>query len=434
VLFLGNVGGVGRAGATLLRHRMITATAGTAAAVIVAGCAFAATSAHGSGQEKIVSAGDSKQLTKPTASASASPSAPAPVAPLRLLSVSPAGGTKDANGGAPITLTFSSALSPSTPLPTLSPKVDGSWKISGATATFTPSSGYLPDTTVTLKVPGGKAGVTAAAPSAGALKKASSVTFTTGAYSTLRLQQLLAQLGYLPLTWTPTASGSGESIPAGAPAAGDSGTGGSTPGGLSEQVSDAYDPPAGRFTFKTGYPSALTSQWKVGKANVLDQGAVWAFEYNQGLTMDGVAGPQVWSSLLTAAAKHQVNPNGYTYALATQDSPHETLQVWHNGKLILDTPANTGIPASNTQDGTFPVYLKYQVTQMKGTNPDGSLYDDTVYWVSYFNGGDAVHYFPRPGYGYYQSLGCVEIQWDPAKFVWSYLTYGTLVTVTGPVA
>jgi hypothetical protein len=28
------------------------------------------------------------------------------------------------------------------------------------------------------------------------------VSFTTGAYSATRLQQLLAQLGYLPLNWT----------------------------------------------------------------------------------------------------------------------------------------------------------------------------------------------------------------------------------------
>ncbi len=46
---------------------------------------------------------------------------------------------------------------------------------------------------------------------------------------------------------------------------------------------------------------------------------------------------------------------------------------------------------------------------MKGTNPDGSKYADPVYWISYFNGGDAVHYFDRPAYGYYQSLGCVEL-------------------------
>jgi len=409
---------VGRASTVLLRHRVISATAGTAAAVIVAGCAFAATSAHASGQEKPVNAGNSKQLTKPAG-------------PLRLVSVSPAGGTHDASGGAPITVTFSSALTPSTPLPTLSPEIAGSWKVSGATATFTPSSGYLPDTTVTLKIPGG---MTGAAASAGRLKKASSVTFTTGTYSTLGLQQILTQLGYLPFTWAPAASGTAASIPAGAPAATGGGATGSTLASLNEEVSTAYAPSAGTFTFKPGYPSQLTTQWKAGQDNMLDQGAIRAFESNQGLTMDGVAGPDVWAHLLAAAAKDQVNPNGYSYALAAQDSPHETLKVWHNGKLILNTAANTGIPAANTQDGTFAVYERLQFQIMKGTNPDGSKYSDPVYWISYFNGGDAVHYFERPGYGYYQSLGCVELPMTPAKFIWPYLTYGTLVTVTGPVA
>ena len=424
--FLGSVGGVGRVSAALLRHKLISATAGTAAAVIVAGCAFAATSAHASGQEKLVNAGDSNQLSKSGASA-----APAPVRPLRLLSVSPADGTHAANGGGPITLTFSSALSTSTPLPTLSPKIAGSWQVSGVTATFTPSSGYLPHTKVTLTIPGG---MTGAAASAGTLKKPSSATFTTGTYSTLGLQQILTQLGYLPFTWTPAASGSAGSIPADAPAATGSGTTGSAPASLNAEVSTAYAPPAGTFTFKPGYPSQLTSQWKAGKDNTLDQGAIRAFQSVQGLTMDGVAGPDFWTHLLAAAAKNQVNPNGYTYALASQNSPHESLKVWHDGKKILDTPANTGISGAATADGTFPVYERLQFQIMKGTNPDGSKYADPVQWISYFNGGDAVHYFYRPGYGYYQSLGCVELPWTQAKFIWSYLTYGTLVTVTGPVA
>ncbi len=412
--FLGSVGGVGRVSTALLRHKLIAVTGGTAAAVIVAGCAFAATSAHASGQEKLVNAGDSKQLNK--AAASAAPSATAE--PLRLLSVSPAGGTHDANGGGPVTLTFSSALSPSTPLPTLSPKIAGSWKVTGATATFTPSSGFLPDTKVTLTIPGG---MTGAAASAGTLKQASSVTFTTGSYSTLGLQQILTQLGYLPFTWTPGATTATDAASLGA-------------GQPERRGVHRVRAAAGTFTFKPGYPSQLTSQWKVGKDNMLDQGAIRAFESVQGLTMDGVAGPDVWAHLLTAAAKNQVNPNGYTYALASQNSPHESLKVWHNGKVILNTPANTGIPAANTADGTFPVYERLQFQIMKGTNPDGSKYADPVYWISYFDGGDAVHYFDRPAYGYYQSLGCVELQWNPAKFIWSYLTYGTLVTVTGPVA
>jgi peptidoglycan hydrolase-like protein with peptidoglycan-binding domain len=412
---------VGQVGRALLRHKLISATAGTAAAVIVAGCAFAATG--GASQEKLVNTGDSKQLTK------SSHSAP-PAGPLRLLSVSPAGGTRDANGGGPITLTFSSALSSSTPLPALSPRIAGSWKVTGATATFTPSSGYLPQTKVTLTIP---ASVTGAAASAGTLKKSSSLTFTTGAYSMLGLQQILTRLGYLPLTWTPAVTQPDGSIPANAPAAAGSGTA-SAATGLNEAVSTAYAPAAGTFTFKPGYPSQLTSQWKAGTNNMLVTGAIRAFQSVQNLTMDGVAGPDVWAHLLAAAAKDQVNPNGYTYALATQNSPHETLKVWHEGKLILNTPANTGIPAANTSDGTFPVYERLQSQIMKGSNPDGSKYADQVYWIAYFNGGDAVHYFDRPGYGYYQSLGCVELPWKQAKFIWSYLTYGTLVTVDGPVA
>jgi peptidoglycan hydrolase-like protein with peptidoglycan-binding domain len=418
VSLLRSVGGAGRVSATLLRRKLISATAGTAAAVIVAGCALAAASAHGSGQEKLADTGDTGQSSKSAA----------PAGPLRLLSVSPASGTPAANGGAPITLTFSSALSPSTPLPTLSPKIAGSWKVTGTTVTFTPSSGFLPGTTVTVTVPGGMAG---AAASAGTVKKASSVTFTTGSYSTLGLQVILARLGYLPLTWTPAVSAAAGSVPAGAPAATDPGAASAS---LPDAVSAAYAPPAGTFTFQPGYPSQLTGQWKAGKDNMLDKGAIRAFESDQGLTMDGVAGPDVWAHLLTAAAKNQVNPNGYSYALASQNSPHESLKVWHNGKLILNTPANTGIPAANTADGTFPVYERLQFQIMKGTNPDGSKYADPVYWISYFDGGDAVHYFDRPAYGYYQSLGCVELPWKQAKFIWSYLTYGTLVTVTGPVA
>jgi peptidoglycan hydrolase-like protein with peptidoglycan-binding domain len=412
VSFFGSVGGMRSGGAALLRHRGITATAGAAIVVLIAGCTYAASAAHGTGQENLANVSENKTVSQHTTK-------PAPpVGPLKLLSVSPASGTHDVNGGAAITAKFSSALSPTTPLPTLSPAIPGKWKVSGATATFTPASGFLPDTKVTVKIPGGPAGMTGAAASAGELASPAKVTYTTGTYSTLRLQQLLVQLGYLPLTFTPS----------------DPATGTIAASDANGQVSAAYDPPAGSFTFQPGYPTNLTSQWAAGTDNILVDGAVRAFEYNQGLTMDGDAGPSVWSHLLAAVAKNQANPNGYTYALADQDSPNETLKVWHDGKQILDTPANTGIPASSTEDGTFPVYLRYQVTQMQGNNPDGTPYDDTVYWVSYFNGGDAVHYFPRPGYGYYQSLGCVELQWDPAKFIWPYMTYGTLVTVTGPVA
>ena len=67
---------------------------------------------------------------------------------------------------------------------------------------------------------------------------------------------------------------------------------------------------------------------------------------------------------------------------------------------------------------------------MRGTNPDGSHYADPgVPWVSYFHGGDALHGFIRPGYGYPQSLGCVEMPPANAEVVYPYTPLGTLVTV-----
>jgi L,D-transpeptidase catalytic domain len=121
---------------------------------------------------------------------------------------------------------------------------------------------------------------------------------------------------------------------------------------------------------------------------------------------------------------------GYTYALASQVDP-ETLTIWHDGRQVFRSLANTGIPAAPTANGTFPVYDKLPFQIMQGTNPGGSHYSDPVWYVSYFNGGDAVHYFPRPGYGYQQSLGCVELPWSSAAAAYPYLTYGSLVTVAG---
>lgn len=408
------LGSVGRGSVALLRRRGITVTAGAAALVLIAGGTFAI-SAQRTSDERLASAGDSKPLT-----GSAPRKAPAAPAPLTVVSVSPGSGSRGVNGAAPITVTFSSPLAPQTPLPTLSPKIAGHWRVSGATATFTPAYGFLPGTRVTVHIPGGRAGVQAASASAGALRNPSSVRFTTGSFSTLRMQQLLAQLGYLPLNWTPFRGL--PTSPAPAPS-----------GDLNAQLSAAYDPPPGTFSFQPGYPSELTSQWRTGSDNILDRGAIMAFQSVKGLMMDGVAGPQFWSYLLKAAAKDQHNPSGYTYALADQHSP-ETLTVWHDGRVISRALVNTGISQAPTADGTYPVYERLQFQIMKGRNPDGTKYADPVSWIAYFNGGDAVHGFYRASYGWYQSLGCVELPPDRAQYVWPYLTYGTLVTVEGPVA
>ena len=390
------------------KKRGVALTASSAVLVLGAGVTIVAFASPGS-HASLVSSAAPVAAHKPLQ----------PAASLQLVSMSPAAGARGVNGTSPIQVQFSAPLAASSPMPTLSPSIPGNWTVQGDDAVFTPTVGYSENTKVTVKVPGGLAGMISAAGvtagNGGTLGSNLSQSFTTGSFSTMRLQQLLAQLGYLPMTWTST---SHTTI---------------SPTNARAELAAAYNAPAGTFKWQAGYPWNLTDQWKAGSYNILDNGAVRAFESVTGLTMDGSAGRTVWTDLLKAVATGKHNPNGYTYALANQNSP-ENLKIWHNGRLVLESPANTGIPASPTEDGTFPVYLKYYFSYMKGTNPDGTKYDDPVYYASYFNGGDAVHEFSRASYGWYQSLGCVELPWDSAEKAYPYLTYGSLVTVTGPVA
>ena len=332
-----------------------------------------------------------------------------PAQPLHVLSVTPADATHRVNGSQPVTITFSAPLAADSPKPRITPDVDGTWTAAkGGTMVFTPATAFRPDSTITVRIPSGSAGVRSAA--GGLLGARVTDRFHTRPYSTLRLQELLARLGYLPLSWKPSGSN---------PAADDQ----------AAQLSAAYHAPQGTFRWHGHYPGLLKGMWTPGKANLIEVGAIRAFQSVEGLPMDGVAGPAVWRDLLRAVAEGHNNPNGYSYALASKASP-ETLTVWHDGHVVLHTLANTGIPVAPTADGTFPVYLRLPFQIMKGTNPDGSHYADPVQNVAYFNGGDALHFFPRASFGFPQSLGCVELPLAQSATVYHYMTYGSLVTVS----
>jgi lipoprotein-anchoring transpeptidase ErfK/SrfK len=386
----GSGGGNGRGSGQNRRNRLILAGA-LAVAVVIAGTTYA-----------VLRAGSSytgPDLTLPD------------VHVLRLDSVTPTTGSTDVNGAGPIIVQFNGPIKDGTTNPVIQPAVVGTWTYSGDSAIFAPATAFAPSTRYTVSVP---AGVQAR----GGAKLASTTTvhFTTGAYSQLRLSQLLSQLGYLPFTWSPASN----------PAARAEALNG---GGVAQsEAAMAFNPPAGTFAFQSGYPTALAAMWNPDQANVLLKGAVMAFQHDHGMLPNADTGPKLWAALFKAASDGSRNASGYTYAVASKTLP-ESLTIWHNGHQVFHALANTGIPVSPTADGTFPVYQKYAFQIMRGTNPDGSSYADPVSFVSYFNGGDAVHYFPRPGYGYQQSLGCVELPYNAAKAAYPYLTYGSLVTV-----
>lgn len=326
-----------------------------------------------------------------------------PDTPLRVVSTAPAPDAQAVSSGQSLTVTVSTPLSPYTPPPTLTPPVTGNWVFASPTVLqFLGDEPLLPGSTEKLTVPGGPGGLLSAAGQR--LPATVSVPFTVAPPSTIRMQQLLAQLGYLPLAFTPSA-------PLASP-------------------QDLAEPQTGAFSWRwSGLPAALTSQWDPGSTGAITRGAVMRFETVEGLTTTGTTNPLLWRTLLSAASSGSADPDPYDYVYVSTTLP-ETATVYRDGSPVYQTLANTGIATAPTELGTYPVYLRFLVTTMSGTNPDGTHYSDPgIPWVSYFNGGDALHGFIRGSYGWPQSLGCVEMPPANAAVVWPLTPIGTLVTV-----
>lgn len=363
----------------------------TLGVVAVVGVAVAAVSVH---------RGPARAVASPAPAAAHDVGATSPSGPMTVTAVTPAPGSTLIPSDATIAVHMSLPLGAHSPTPSLSPAVPGSWEVATPdTFTFVASAPLVPSTTETVTVP---AGVTATDGKLLAQPVTSPFTVTAG--STLRLQQLLAQLGYLPLSFVPAG-------PLTAP----------------QEAAQAQE---GSFTWQGSEPSTLTSLWTVGTTNPITKGAVMAFESRHGIKTDGSAGPAVWEQLLADASAGAPGPGAYNYVYVSQSLP-ETTTVYSNGRVVYTTRANTGVSGATTAPGTFPVYLRYKVTTMSGTNPDGSKYvDPGIPWVSYFNGGDALHGFVRSSYGYPQSDGCVEMPPSNAAVVFPLTPIGTLVTVS----
>ena len=120
-----------------------------------------------------------------------------------------------------------------------------------------------------------------------------------------------------------------------------------------------------------------------------------AFQNEHGLTVDGFAGRDVWQALIADVIAGKPRSGGYSYVFVHSTVP-QSLNLWHDGQVILTSPGNTGVPAAPTQLGTFPVFEHIPVGTMSGTNPDGSHYNDPgIRYISYFNHGEAIHAFNR---------------------------------------
>ncbi len=322
-------------------------------------------------------------------------------------STGPAAGAEGVASNTAITVTFNQPLAANSPTPKLAPAIAGTWvRTSPATVTYQLDSPLIPSSQEVVTIPAGDTGVRAA--TGATLAAVHSFAFTVAPGDTLRLQQLLAGLDYLPVAFTPS-------------------------GPAPTRADLAVDQP-GAFTWRwPSLPAELTSQWAQGADDEITKAGVMSFENQNGLGVDGIAGPAVWTALVNDTINAKANGVPYVYMLVNKVVP-QTLTLWSNGAVQFGgIRVNTGAPGADTTNGTYAVFEHVRYSEMKGTNPDGSTYDDpNVPYASYFNGGDALHGFVRATYGTPQSNGCVEMSYSDAAQVWPLTPIGTLVTVEGP--
>ncbi len=367
-----------------------------------------------------------------------------------------------ADGTLAVRVRLSGRPAPFSPRPTFEPAVAGTWAIRGDSEIFTPASTLDPCATYTLAIPAASTAVSHSP--LGAPRK---VSVSVACPSVRGLQQILARLDYLPYeSHSPrraraledAAAETAQTAASGSSATADSGGAASGSSTTTDSHESATDPNTATDSSEATYaahesrahlarrvaaidafdPTPETPRSRIGDAPPLEygqidettKGALMVFQSDHELEPTGEPDKATWTALLKAAEKDERDPSTYTFVTVSESIP-ETLEVHKGSHVVLTTPANTGVAGAETAQGIFPIFSRFTSTTMTGTNPDGSKYSDPgVPWVNYFNGGDAVHGFPRGSYGTPQSNGCVELPISTAETVYGMLKIGDIVEVS----
>ena len=308
------------------------------------------------------------------------------------------------NATRPLRVVLSGAPDPQGRWASLSPQVAGTWSAQGDAMVFTPASTLAPCSQYTLVVwPGADA--IGEHPLTRAVVRHLSVSCPPVA----GLQEALARLGYLGARFRARYIFHERA------------------GRIARRTAavDAYHPPRGALLpSPAGAPAA-----QLGVLDATTRGALMVYQLDRGLEATGVADEATWERLLYDLTNYRRDPRPYTWVTVSEGSP-EILEVHLGSHVAVRSLTNTGVPGAETQQGIFPIYARYVSTAMIGTDPDGESYDDpAVPWVNYFNGGDAVHGYPRASYGWPQSNGCVELPIGVAQTVYGFLSVGDIVEV-----
>ncbi len=333
------------------------------------------------------------------------------------------------DGTLPLRVRLSGPVASFSPQPTLSPAVAGTWSTHEHSEIFTPASTLDPCSTYTMTIAAASTAISHSP--LGAQRK---IALRVACPSVRGLQQTLAKLDYLPYK----AHASTRAIEAAQAASVGANNATDVAGqARATEAANAYE--ARRIAAIDAFdPSPDPPRPRLHEAPPLEygqldettKGAVMVFQSEHEIEPTGTPEAATWKALLHAAEKHERARAPYTFVTVSEALP-ETLEVHRDDHVVLSTPVNTGVPGAETAQGIFPIFARFVSTTMVGTDPDGTKYiAPDVPWVNYFNGGDAVHGYPRASYGFPQSNGCVELPIETAQTVFGMLKIGDIVEVS----
>ena len=116
------------------------------------------------------------------------------------------------------------------------------------------------------------------------------------------------------------------------------------------------------------------------------------------------------------------------------DRSTQTATVYQDDQPIKTFNVCTGKPSTQSDLGTFVIYLRYNSTTMRGPG----YVTPNVRWVSYYNGGEGFHAAPwnttgiaTGDPGSHGSHGCVNMYEADAKWIYDNVPAGSVVQVVG---
>jgi lipoprotein-anchoring transpeptidase ErfK/SrfK len=148
-----------------------------------------------------------------------------------------------------------------------------------------------------------------------------------------------------------------------------------------------------------------------------------------------LAGLLVFISIfvLTSTASAQIYTNE---KLITVDTGSQKLTAWEGGKIVHQTKVSTGMRLTPTVKGSYKIYYKTPLSDMRGPSPYKDIYPTGKYHIKnvphsmYFFEGYAIHgAYWHNNFGRVASHGCVNTPLASAEWLYNFAPVGTRVEV-----